>query len=53
MGGLLFWWRQQIGLEEGGLATGKAKKCPVDTFLARGRVHGAADAAVAAVDDDP
>jgi len=28
------------GLEEGGLATGKVKKCPVDTFLARGRVHG-------------
>ena len=26
------------GLEEGDLAAGKVKKCPVDTFLARGRV---------------
>ena len=28
-----------MGLEEGGTAAGGAKKCPVDTSLARGRVH--------------
>ncbi len=27
------------GLEEGGTTSGGAKKCPVDTFLARGKVH--------------
>ena len=37
-GGVFFGYG--CGLEEGGLAEGKAKKCPVDTFLARGRVHG-------------
>ena len=37
-GGVFFGYG--CGLEEGGLAAGKAKKCPVDTFLARGRVHG-------------
>ena len=35
---LLFFGTPEEGLEEGGLAAGKAKKCPVDTFLARGRV---------------
>jgi len=29
------------GLEEGGDGAAVVKKCPVDTFLARGRVHGA------------
>jgi hypothetical protein len=28
-----------MGLEEVGTAAGGAKKCPVDTFLDRGRVH--------------
>jgi hypothetical protein len=27
-----------VELEEGGLAAGKVKKCPVDIFLARGRI---------------
>ena len=27
------------GLEEGGLGSGKATKCPVDAWLARGKVH--------------
>ena len=35
-----FFFGYGCGLEEGGLAEGKAKKCPGDTFLARGRVHG-------------
>ena len=35
--GFAFWYGiPDIGLEKGGLA--KAKKCPGDTFLARGRV---------------
>ena len=42
-----------IGLEEGGDGIAVVKKCPANTFLARGRVHGAADAARRAVDDDP
>ena len=29
----------RMGLEEGGFPAGKVKKCPGDTFLARGRVH--------------
>ena len=28
-------------IEEGGIANGDVKKCPVDTFLARGRVPSA------------
>ena len=28
------------GVEEGGPTEGRVKKCPVDTFLARGRLHG-------------
>jgi len=28
------------GIRKGGLSEAKAKKCPVDTFLARGRIHG-------------
>ena len=28
------------GLEEGGDGEAIVKKCPVDTYLARGRVHG-------------
>ena len=31
-------WYSDIGLEEGGDGYAVAKKCPVDTFLARGRV---------------
>ena len=42
-----------IGLEEGGDGIAVVKKCPVDTFLARGRVHGALDAAGTAVDKAP
>ena len=39
MDGLSFWYGiPDMGLEQGGLACGKAKKCPGDTFLARGRV---------------
>ena len=41
------------GLEEDGLATGKAKKCPGDTFLARGRVHGRQTAPGMGVDCRP
>ena len=28
-----------VGFDEGGRAIGKVRKCPVDTFLARGRIH--------------
>ena len=41
------------GLEEGGLAEGKAKNMPVTCFLARGRVHGSMTAAGRAVGIDP
>ena len=34
--GLLSFFRVVMGLEEGDLAEGWVKKCPVDTFLARG-----------------
>ena len=47
----LFWC--DIGLEEGGDGIAVVKKCPANTFLARGRVHGSTDAACRAVDDDP
>ncbi len=30
----------ELGLEEGDLAVGEVTKCPVDTWLARGRVYG-------------
>ena len=40
----------RAGLEEGGLAAGKVKKCPVDTFLARGRVLHIPDASGTDVD---
>ena len=36
---VVFLLAEDEGFEEGGLAEGKAKKCPVDTFLARGRIH--------------
>ena len=48
-----FFFGYDIGLEEGGLAEGKAKNMPATCFLARGRVHGSTDAACRAVDDDP
>ena len=32
------------GTRKGGLAEGKVRKCPVDTFLARGRVPQISDA---------
>ena len=35
------WW--VMGLEESGPPIGRAKKCPVDTFLARGRVPCASE----------
>jgi len=34
----------QGGFEEGGTAKGCAKKCPVDTFLARGKILSYLDA---------
>jgi len=34
----------KVGFEEGGDAKGGAKKCPVDTFLARGKIHGTGNA---------
>ena len=40
-----------MGLEEGGLAIGKVKKCPVDIFLARGRVLHISDASGTDVDE--
>ena len=46
-------WYSDIGLEEGGDGIAVVKKCPANTFLARGRVHGSTDAACRAVDDDP
>ena len=38
-------WYLDIGLEEGGDGEVGAKKCPVDIFLARGRVRSFEDAA--------
>ena len=29
-----------IGIRKGGSRKAAVKKCPVDTFLARGRIHG-------------
>ena len=34
-----------MGFEESGPPEGWVKKCPVDTFLARGRIHGTQAAA--------
>ena len=48
-----FFFGYGCGLEEGGLAEGKAKKCPGDTFLARGRVHGWQAASGTGVDCHP
>ena len=42
-----------LGLEESGPTEGRVKKCPVDTFLARGRVPGDPAAARRAVDGSP
>ena len=39
----------RTGIEEGGIGEAKAKKCPVDTFLARGRFHWLPTAAGTAV----
>ena len=48
-----FFFGYGYGLEEGGLAEGKAKKCPGDTFLARERVHGWQSASGTGVDCHP
>ena len=40
------------GIEEAGLAAGGAKKCPVDTFLGRGRFHVFPAAARRAADEN-
>ena len=42
----------RTGIEEGDLGAAKVKKCPVDTFLARGRFHWAVTAAGTAVGTD-
>jgi hypothetical protein len=42
----------RTGIEEGGLGAAKTKKCPVDTFLARGRFYWSVTAAGTAVDTD-
>ena len=52
MGVFFLVWYSDIGLEEGGLAVGKAPKCPVDTLLSRGRVHKSPDTAGTAADGD-
>ena len=36
--GVLFFSVADMGFEESGPTAGRAKKCPVDTFLARGRI---------------
>ena len=36
----------EVGFEEAGHTDGGAKKCPVDTFLGRGRIHVHPDASV-------
>ena len=36
--GCLIFYGMDMGLEESGPPKGRVKKCPVDTFLARGRV---------------
>ena len=41
------------GTRKGGLSEAKVKKCPVDTFLARGRVPGISDASGTDVDEIP
>ena len=38
MQGGIFLWHGGNGFEEGGTSKGGAKKCPVDIFLARGRI---------------
>ena len=50
---MVFFFCYGSGREEGGLAIGKVKKCPVDTFLARGRVHGWVTASRRDVDSHP
>ena len=35
----VFFFVPVTGIEEAGLTEGRAKKCPVDTFLGRGRIH--------------
>ena len=34
-----FFWRRVKGFEEAGPTEGRVKKCQVDTFLGRGRIH--------------
>ena len=41
---------KSTGFEESGPTVGKVKKCPVDTFLARGRIHRHPDASGKDVD---
>ena len=45
-----FFWRRVKGFEEAGPTEGRVKKCPVDTFLGRGRIHVHPDAPGTGVD---
>ena len=50
--GVLFFSVADMGFEESGPTVGRAKKCPVDTFLARGRIQRSAAAVRRTVDAD-
>ena len=47
---MLLFYGMDIGFEESGPPEGWVKKCPVDTFLARGRIPSPADASSRDVD---
>ena len=48
--GVYFFWFMPEGTRKGGLSEAKVRKCPVDTFLARGRVPPLPDASRRDVD---